>query len=476
MVTVSARMTAPSDLYGHDQPRTVAYSVDMAQNGREALPTDTMGYPATKPPMTNWLAQPTVQWLGIHQEWSLRMPAPLAAAVTGLLCVFMTWWLLQRRPEDASPDEPEPMTVALVAGLIWISAYPTSKLLYLARPDPILTAFLAAAWALGTLLLYRQDGRRWPLALGFWLCVAGALLTKGPIGLLPVLYLLLGSRLLVGRWSAFMQTGWWWGLPLSLGLLGYWATTVYRIDPDHFQKSLVGGEVLSRFSDGGEGKPSGPLQIVLTLWELPLKFLTVFAPWSLVILFALVGQTPRRWFSHRLGPAYLWFAIVFAAFLPIAYRRADYLMPLYPAAAAMAAWWLIGSTTKYRVGAKSVAALAVVVSLGVAVHWHTTSHAAKTGLGKRVGQFAVEVRHHASDEAIVFDGAGYNGLQSLLGYHQPYRPTAADRLAATWIIRPIENDADAQTAKVVSGDLPDRGSEHLRLGLFRLSQERPNDR
>ena len=60
LVIFGCRWFGPSDLYDNDQPKTVAYTVDMVRHGRWLLPVDMLGRPATKPPMYNWISVPVV--------------------------------------------------------------------------------------------------------------------------------------------------------------------------------------------------------------------------------------------------------------------------------------------------------------------------------------------------------------------------------------------------------------------------------
>ena len=74
LVIFGCRWFGPSDLYDNDQPKTVAYTVDMVEHGRWLLPVDMLGRPATKPPMYNWIGAPFVA-AGWHDEFALKLPS-----------------------------------------------------------------------------------------------------------------------------------------------------------------------------------------------------------------------------------------------------------------------------------------------------------------------------------------------------------------------------------------------------------------
>ncbi|MGZ4984679.1 MAG: hypothetical protein ACXV8A_01180, partial [Chthoniobacterales bacterium] len=73
VVMFAARIFGPSALQRQDQPRTAAYTADIAANGRWLLPRDMFGNTATKPPLVNWLAAPLLK-LGFWSEWAVKMP------------------------------------------------------------------------------------------------------------------------------------------------------------------------------------------------------------------------------------------------------------------------------------------------------------------------------------------------------------------------------------------------------------------
>lgn len=501
-VLLASRAFGPSDLYDQDQPKTVAYTVDIVEHGRWVLPRDMLGRPSTKPPMYNWIGAPLVMIFGTS-EFVLKLPSVLGGLAVLALTVIMgrrtAAWLPRRERrwnvDDASGARAGradvSWEVALAAGVIWLACYPSMKLMYTARPDMLLTALLIGAWVLGTLLLeglgvaLSRHRRWWLLATGFWLCVAGAWLTKGIPALLPIIYVVLAARLRQGRWGAVKRTGILWGLPLAIGIVSVWATAAYRIDPAHFEKTFVGYETFGRIFgmdriDAGvgvegvadENTRGGPMRIVTDAWKMPAWFAVRFVPWSLIVVLAMVHVPWRRWLSHAMGPAILWIMLVLVFFSLSAGKRADYLAPAYPAGAILAAYWLVVVAARHGVTAVRAATAGLIVLAGVAAWQLLDSPAARSGTGQRIAEFADIASGYAGEQGVVFDRVGYNPLPTLMGVNQATDvPTEEMRRAGGWLIRPI---GDGEFPIVASMPMPTgrTGNRMTRMGLFRLSEGR----
>lgn len=345
LLVAAARITGPSDLWDQTQPRTVAYTADMIERGGDAwiLARDASGLHATKPPLYNWLAAPGVALLGRSSELAHRLPSllALAAIVVGLVRV----------------GERHGRGVGWLAALAYVSMFPAIKLGYLARPDMLLCLVMFLGWrAANAALLDPARPARHRDTIVYWLAVALAAWTKGPVALCLVAYpaalTLVVHRSLrpLGRLRPFTL-----GLVGSALSLGWYGLAAW-IDPEHFRQTLVYGEVVGRMTGNGpEGGGEGPLRIVLDFPVMTLYFFARFAPWSLMSLLgamALVGREPegpsrgtQRW---RLSPSHaellgavLWTAIIVLLFSFSSGKRADYIAPVYAPAAIVAAWWML---------------------------------------------------------------------------------------------------------------------------------------
>ncbi|MGN6504300.1 MAG: ArnT family glycosyltransferase, partial [Tepidisphaeraceae bacterium] len=185
------RWFGPHDLYEKDQPKTMAYTADMLVNGRWSLPRDVIYQPATKPPVYNWIDAAAVKATGSWTEWVLKFPSILGSLATGAIVLLMT--RRQRRDDGGNG-----WVAGMLAAAIWftfgsdIRHGSVLRLGYLARPDMLQCAFLTAAWACATVALQRESRRRARApALGFWVCVTLAALTKGPAAVMPIVYAVL---------------------------------------------------------------------------------------------------------------------------------------------------------------------------------------------------------------------------------------------------------------------------------------------
>jgi len=486
------RMSAPSDLYDNEQPKTVSYTADAVLHGRWVLPRDMFGDAPHKPPMYNWLGAP-IQSLGFWGEAWLKAPAIGSGLATMALTGLGGAWLFGRgRRVDAGlaaeaagglKGPGGAAVFGMAAAGIWLSNHAGMKLIYLARPDMVMIAFLTGAWLLSTWLLLREPGaepgvdkgvgpggggggsssRCWA-QLGLWLCVAGAGLCKGPPALLAVVYVFLGARLLAGRWGAVGRTGMAWGLPLAACIVGAWLGAAYSIDRAAVVNELLGDQAVGKLHRRGLHR------IVTEAYKPFTYFFSRFVPWSVLVVLALIHVPPRRWFAHPTGPMTLWVLVVIGFFLIPADRRPDYVAPAYPAAACLAGYWLLVVASKHGVRAGHAMMGVVAVTLGVGAYHLWLSEPARTGLGDHVKTFAAEVRAATGGEGLVFRETGYNPLQALLGYNQAGPPTPSELRAGRWLIRPIEpGDEPAATSEAIPG-LGSASSD--RLGLFRLEEGR----
>ena len=91
---IGARMLGPSDVWHQTQPKTIGYTTDIIVHGEThwSLPEERGEFPATKPPMYNWLAVPAVMLAGSASETAHKFPSLLA-----LIACWLALVLLARR-------------------------------------------------------------------------------------------------------------------------------------------------------------------------------------------------------------------------------------------------------------------------------------------------------------------------------------------------------------------------------------------
>jgi 4-amino-4-deoxy-L-arabinose transferase-like glycosyltransferase len=513
LTAVGMRLTGASALYRFDQPRTAAYTADVAYHGRWLLPRDMQGHLATKPPLVNWLGAPPL-WLGLPAEFAVKTPMLLGGLATLALTAAIGYALLRRavlheREHGSNPLTPKasedmqrfvgPLSVS--AALMWLAASVNLHALYHCRPDPFLLPLMIGAWWAATRVLECAEAQRvaeasgqptqaaakerlrW--AWGFWTLVGLAALTKGPPALAPVLYLVLACWWLHGRWGLLGRSGIFWGLPWALLIVGWWLAAVTWHYPGHAKEVFLGQETLGRIlgyrslyaEDGPAGQ--GPIMMLTTLHQMPLWFIDRFLPWSLLALGAmirLVWLGPRR---HPMVPAALWVLVVLAFFSLTGRKTADYIWPAYPAAAILAAWlsaWLLSRWLKrpplsHRwLMPMNLGLAALAVSLAAMVSFFSTS--SEQGYGRNLHRFAAEVRSVIGQDRLAYVNVGYNNLDLLLR-----RPRTGDSdpdqiAQAQWLICPPMPEREPE---LISKTLPNvaYGRKHQpgRLALYRLDDQ-----
>lgn len=444
IAAVGLRVVAPSDLYDNDQPKTVAYTVDMVEHGggHWVLPVDMLGRPATKPPMFNWISAPFVMMFGAS-EITLKSPAILA----GACCVLLIVW--------AGRGIAKPQA-AMVAGALFIASTIGMKLIYLARPDGVLAAFMIGAWWFGTVGL--KKGAKPQAVLLFWLCVAGAALSKGPVAVIPLIYVVLAAKLIEGEWRAALRLQWGSGLLMILFFVGGWMLWAHDSNPTGFTDGLIGDMMRS----GSRGDRSIWLGVLNSLWKMPVQFVARFLPWSIFVIAWLVQVSPRRWFKHELGPAVLWVLLIVGLFSLSPRHRPDYLAPAFGPAALIAAAWLIQTGGEFGLSVRRVLLACAAIVLGLGAYSLYFNSAAKTQYGEHTRQFVLAVRQIVGDQPVTCINTGYNPLQPLLGINDPSRQSWA---MSGWLIRPVD---DGDQPMLRSKPLPEvRNGEPGELGLFR---------
>lgn len=305
---------------GRSPSRYARVSVEMAQSGRWLLPTY-MGQPhLTKPPLSYWLMAAPMR-LGLPMEWSVRLPSALAASA-GLLLVFA--WGAQvwgRR-----------------VGLFAAGMLAVSPLYVIIGRHPLTDGVLGFFW-LGTLYCGwasvrggTDRARLWRAAM--WLAVAGGLLTKGPIALLPVGVLVLW-RSLAGDWRWWLTPRFGIGLMLACLPLAMWAWLILRVEPQ--AAHLWWQEVVERAgSDGDHQQPFWYFVPVILLGGLPAAALIPITGFHVSIV-----QVDRR---LRRGdtPALIALAVLLPllVFSAISGKLATYITPCVPPLTLFAAWFL----------------------------------------------------------------------------------------------------------------------------------------
>jgi 4-amino-4-deoxy-L-arabinose transferase-like glycosyltransferase len=328
-----------------------------------------------KPILIYWLMLLGTQ-LGGDNPFGARLVSAVAGAGTCLLV-----WGLGRRMLGPRAGRLAALILATAPIMVVESK--------LATTDATLTFFLVACQFCLWELARAPSGR---LAALFWVGLALALLTKGPVG--PVL---IGVSGLVS---------WWWGGPTACwrrlhwrrGLAGFvlltapWYVAIGVISHGEFYRVAMGYHVVRRMTTGIEQHGGFPGYYVLAT-------LVVFYPWSALLPPALLGAWSRRRQRPEFGFLLGWIVGPLILLECVQTKLIHYFLPAYPACALLASW-LIGAVAddipnlrRWPLGRLGVGLLAGVglcgaaaligggVVLPAAMRWPCLALAAALGAG-----------------------------------------------------------------------------------------------
>jgi len=314
------------DLWAPDEPRYAQIAEEMRSfvhgvRGLVLLHLNGDAY-TQKPPLYFWLAALFGWPLGHVTEVAARLPSALA----GIACVIATAVLGRR------------LYRGTLAG-IWGAAVLLTVLRFAhqarrAQLDLLLALLellaLSAWWRIASTSADARAPRILDL-LTLHGVVGLAVLTKGPVGLLPygviVLHRLWEQRRDPSSMPALRTIFPPWAFILSLAPGILWVTCAAALAPDGFLASAVFDNVVGRFFAGtAHVRP-----FYYFAYQLPLDFL----PWTVLWPIAVWGIARRLRLGGSEGDRFLliWLTTMFVFFSLSAGKRGLYLLPAFPAAA-----------------------------------------------------------------------------------------------------------------------------------------------
>jgi 4-amino-4-deoxy-L-arabinose transferase-like glycosyltransferase len=339
-----------ADLFNPDEPREAEMAREMRVTGDHTVP-HLNGEPfLEKPPLFYWGVVSAYRICGGPGETAARLVPALAALITVLLTFRMARDLLGER-------------AALVAALVLLTGF---EFFWIARRSlidmPLTLAVLLACFGLHRVCTASAGKTLGGLALGA-LGLAAALMLKGIVGAaipgLAVLSWLLLRRDLSPVWRRGLLPA----VLVAFVPVGAWVILLHRALGEGAVHEFVVVNNVMRFTGGASKGHDQPFWYYLPV------LLTDLAPWSMVLPAALVrafrsgfgrvaaaggGESARGGetaVDREIGEGeravlrdlLAWF-LVPLVFLSIAStKRGLYLLPMYPAAAMLLAWWLCRS-------------------------------------------------------------------------------------------------------------------------------------
>lgn len=361
---IAVMLTVPflglTDFYSKGEPREAVVAYTMVEHGNWILPINNGGDIPYKPPFFHWCIALFSLLQGHVSEFTSRLPSALA-----LVAMSVGGFVFFAKRKNAN--------MALLATLLSLTAFEVHRAGINCRVDMVNTAFMVGA----LFLMYRwwERGKHSMPWLAI-LCMSGATLTKGPVGmLLPCA--VMGVFMLTQReslWSAVWRLGLTALLSLVLPLCWYYAA--YLQGGDEFLR-LVKEEnidrLLGKMAYESHENP---------FWYNFLTLITGWLPYTLLFVFSLFVLPWKRFSKsgfmqsvRRAEPmqVFVWLTfglILFFYCIPKS-KRSVYLLPCYPFMAWLMAqyvvWLVANRLSAVKAYAWLMSVLGVVLSLAFVV-------------------------------------------------------------------------------------------------------------
>ncbi|NUO09274.1 MAG: glycosyltransferase family 39 protein [Candidatus Brocadia sp.] len=273
-----------------------------------------------KPPMLMWL----IALFSSIGDQVTPLTARLPSAIAGLSSILVIYYFTQRFLNQRT---------AFIAAIILATSQRYFWYGRSAFPDMLFTLFVALA-LLFFCLGYKQNKEFY---IGTHLSMFFAIMTKGPLGIIFILGIIVVYLAFKRDLKAFKELKWRWGSMLIMLIIGLCILYCIKVGFEPFMATIK-REFLTRMN-----KPvnnSEPFYYYfVSIW-------TDFLPWSLFIPFASI-YAHKKW---RVGEEYLrfifcWAVFVFAFLCVAKAKHPRYMLPLYPALSILVAA-LIDDTLK----------------------------------------------------------------------------------------------------------------------------------
>jgi 4-amino-4-deoxy-L-arabinose transferase-like glycosyltransferase len=329
-------------LTDRDEGRNAEAGREMFESGDRLTPTFNGELRIAKPVFIYWLMEQSYRLFGVN-EFAARFPS----ALFGVGLIFIHYLFLVHQRDQ---------TVALFGGLMLLLNLEILGLGRMALTDSVLIFFTTASLYGFWLGLHGEGGvRRWIWA--FYIGMALATLTKGPVGFaVPII-----AAALYLTWTRRWREYWQKGVPLA-GLLLFillaapWYAAMFLVHGDAYATGAK-ANTIGRFLSPMEGHQG------TIFFYLPVLLLGFF-PWSALLPVPLyhafknwrssggISRYPSAPLPHSDLPqpstpgrelelfAALWVVGVFVFFTASSTRLPHYIGPLFPAAALLtASYW-----------------------------------------------------------------------------------------------------------------------------------------
>lgn len=259
-----------------------------------------------KPPMLMWLIA-LFSSIG-HQVTPLA--ARLPSAIAGLISILMTYYFVQKFFNQR---------VAFIAAVILATAQKYFWYCRSTMPDVLFTLFISLA----IYFFYLGYKGKKEFYIGIYVFMLLAMLTKGPLGIIFILSIMMAFLALRRDFKAVKELKWQWGGSILLIMLGLCIVYCLKVGFDPFMATIK-REFLTRINDPVNN--SEPFYFYfINIWE-------NFLPWSLFIpLSTIYAYMKWREGDECITFIFCWVVLVFTFLCVAKAKHPRYMLPLYPA-------------------------------------------------------------------------------------------------------------------------------------------------
>ena len=349
-----------SDFNTKGEPREAVVAYTMLEHGNWILPINNGGDIPYKPPFFHWCIAFFSLFIGHVNEYTSRLPSAVS-----LVLMTIGGFVFYAKRKDTQ--------ISLIAAILTLTAFEVHRAGINCRVDMVNTAFMVGAMY----LLYRwwEKGKHQLPWLAI-LCMSGATLTKGPVGIILPCFVM-GVFMLTQR-ENFWGIVWRMALTALLSLIipFCWYYAAYLQGGDEFLR-LVKEENIDRFM----GKMAYESH-ENPAWYNLLTLITGWLPYTLLLLFSLFILPWKKFSKTRFLEnakkatplqVFTWLAFLLVLFfycIPKS-KRSVYLLPCYPFMAYLIAeyivWMMKEKMGALKVYAGVIASLAVILVIATLV-------------------------------------------------------------------------------------------------------------
>ena len=349
-----------TDFNTKGEPREAVVAYTMLEHGNWILPINNGGDIPYKPPFFHWCIAFFSLIAGHVNEYTSRLPSAVS-----LVLMTIGGFVFYAKRKDTQ--------TSLIAAILTLTAFEVHRAGMNCRVDMVNSAFMVGAMY----LLYRwwEKGKHQLPWLAI-LCMSGATLTKGPVGIILPCFVM-GVFMLTQR-ENFWGIVWRMALTALLSLIipFCWYYAAYLQGGDEFLR-LVKEENIDRFM----GKMAYESH-ENPAWYNLLTLITGWLPYTLLLLFSLFILPWKKFSKTRFLEnakkatplqVFTWLAFLLVLFfycIPKS-KRSVYLLPCYPFMAYLIAeyivWMMKEKMGAIKVYAGMIASLAVILVIATLV-------------------------------------------------------------------------------------------------------------